>query len=98
MALLTMWTQAGFGPDSFWTQTPETFRAAIDGVTARLKAESEGAISSSWNTAAFVGAAMSKGGLKPLRHYTGKQSRKMSNQEMLANMRILAMRANRSAT
>ena len=70
----------------------------MDGVAARLKAESEGAISTAWNTAAFVGAAMSKGGLKPLRHYLGKQSRKMSNQEMLVNMKILAMRANRKAT
>jgi hypothetical protein len=90
-----MWAQAGFDPSGFWEQSPQTFRAIMDGITAKLKAEAEGSISQAWHMAAFYNASQSKGGLKPLKHYVKTDNRKMSSKEMLANMRILAQRANR---
>lgn len=65
------------------------------GVRARLEREAEALIEQAWHTANFTAGTQSKAGLKPLRHYLKKAPRKMGNTEMLANMKILAMRANR---
>lgn len=36
-----MWCQAGYDPDSFWTQTPRTLEQALLGYRDRRKAELE---------------------------------------------------------
>lgn len=90
-----MWCKAGFQPDSFWEQTPATFSACMEGVRGRLEAEAEGETRVAWQTANFAAAAQA-GKLKPIRHYIKAPVRRMSNAEMLANMRILAERANRA--
>lgn len=81
-------------PDDFWHQTPLHFQYVMKGVRKRLEAQNEANTALAWQSAAFTGAA-SVGKLKPLREYLRKPPRKMSNAEMLANMRILAMRNNR---
>jgi hypothetical protein len=91
-----MWIHAGFGPEVFWAQTPRHFQLAMQGVRKRLEGEHDERLEHAWQTGAFSGAA-SAGKLKPLKHYQRRAPRKMSNTEMLANMRILADRANRKA-
>jgi hypothetical protein len=87
-----MWCRFGFDPDSFWQQTPATFQACMDGAGQRLKYEAEERISMAWHTGAFSAQAQA-GKLKPLRHFN--RPRRMSNKEMLANMKMLAARTNR---
>lgn len=91
-----MWAQAGFSPDDFWHQTPYHFQMVMEGVRKRLTLEHDARIRQAYDSGAFAGLAY-HGKLKPIKNYIGSQSqsRKMSNQEMLANMRILAQRANR---
>lgn len=91
-----MWAQAGFSPDLFWHQTPYHFQMVMEGVRKRLALEQEARTYLAYETGAFGGLAY-HGKLKAFKHYSRPQSRKMSNQEMLANMRILAQRANRKA-
>lgn len=45
-----MWVEAGFPPETFWTQTERSFSNALAGV-ARLR------IKTAWQIAAFTGAA-----------------------------------------
>lgn len=78
----------------FWHQTPYHFQMVMDGIRKRLTLEHEARTQHAYEIGAFSGLAH-HGKLKPLKTYIGSQSRKMSNQEMLANMRILAQRANR---
>lgn len=94
-----MWCEAGFDPDSFWRQTPLHFQIVMKAVRKRNEARSDTMLETAWLTAAFTGATQSKGGLKPLRTYQRKArpARRMSDAEMLGNMRILAQRANRAA-
>ncbi len=92
-----MWCQAGLEPDNFWHQTPLHFQVIMRGIRKRLEQQAESDLANSWTTAALTGATQSKGGLKPLKHYLRKPGRRMSNTEMLANMRMLADRANRAA-
>ncbi|TCM17206.1 hypothetical protein EDF56_106322 [Novosphingobium sp. PhB165] len=66
------------------------------GVRRRMKAEAENRTAQAWQTGAFTGSTQSKGGLKPLNHYLKQPPRRMSNKEMLANMRVLVARANRA--
>ena len=94
MAYLAMWCKAGFQPDSFWQQSPQTFQACMEGVRQRLEFEVENDLSAAWHTAAFNGAAQA-GKLKPFRSYLKKPPRVMSAREMLGNMKLLAARVNR---
>lgn len=89
-----MWAQSGFDPDAFWHQTPLHFQLVMRGVRKRLENEAEGRTAQAYEAGAFSGLA-SNGKLKALDHYTKKPSRKMTNKEMLANMKMLAKRANR---
>jgi hypothetical protein len=91
-----MWVQSGFHPDPFWDQTPRHFQLIMDGVRKRLKFDADARTSLAYESGAFAGLAHA-GKLKALKHYIKQPSSKMSNQEMLANMRILAQRANRKA-
>ncbi len=91
-----MWVQSGFDPDPFWEQTPRHFQLIMEGVRKRMKFDADARTSLAYESGAFAGLAQA-GKLKALKHYLKKQpTGKMSNQEMLANMRILAQRANRS--
>lgn len=67
------------------------------GVRRRSKAAADNRTSQAWQTGAFTGATQSKGGLKPLAQYLQQAPRKMSNKEMLGNMRRLVARANRAS-
>jgi hypothetical protein len=89
-----MWCEAGFQPDSFWKQSPATFKACMDGAGKRLLAEGEASLRFAWHAGAFTGAAQ-VGKLKPLARYLKKPPRKMDPREMLANMKLLASRVNR---
>lgn len=60
----------------------------------RFSAEADARVAQSWQTGMFAALAQN-GKLKKLDHYLKKSPRKMSSAEMLANMRILAQRANR---
>lgn len=89
-----MWCEAGQDPDAFWNQTPRSFQLLMRGYRARLGAEAESRMAQSWQAGMFAALAQN-GKLKKLDHYLKKPPRKMGNAEMLANMRILAQRANR---
>ena len=89
-----MWAQAGFDPDAFWHQTPLHLQLAMRGVRKRLEGEADSRTALAYETGAFAGLAQN-GKLKAFKHYQRKPERKMSNQEMLGNMRLLAQRANR---
>ncbi len=89
-----MWIEAGQIADAFWQQTPRSFQFAMRGIRRRMKADAENRTAQAWQTAAFVGSTQSKGGLKPLSHYLKRPAIKMSDAEMLANMRALAARVN----
>lgn len=89
-----MWIEAGFSPDTFYSQTPRHFQLAMEGVRKRLESEAETRLANAWSTGAFSGAA-NNGKLKPLKHYLRKPARKMDPREMLANMKLLASRVNR---
>jgi hypothetical protein len=96
--LLSNWVEAGFAPDSFWDQTPATFQAVMQGAVKRAERDAEGQIAHAYHTALFNAGTKTKAGLKPLAHYLRKPGRKMSSKEMLANMKMLAARANRAAS
>jgi hypothetical protein len=67
----------------------------MDGAAERMKADSDNRTAQAYESGLF--AAIAQGGkLKPLKHYLRSEPRKMSAKEMLANMRILAQRANRN--
>lgn len=68
----------------------------MDGALKRAEREAEMAISQAYHTALFNAGTKTKTGLKPLAHYLRKQGTKMSNKQMLGNMRALAARVNRS--
>lgn len=91
-----MWCEAGHEPDGFWRQTPRTFQLAMKAARNRNEAIAEAATAQAWQTAAFTGATQSKRGLKPLRHYIKRkaQPERQTPAQMLANMRVLAARAN----
>jgi hypothetical protein len=81
-----MWAQAGFDPDAFWHQTPDTFSLAMAGVRKRLEREADDQIALAWQTGVFAATAQA-GKLKPLKHYLRKPGRKQSGEEMVAIMR-----------
>lgn len=89
-----MWAQAGFEPDAFWHQTPRHLQLVMQGVRKRMELEAESRTAQAYETGAFSGLA-SAGKLKAFKHYAPKPERKMSAAEMLANMKILASRANK---
>jgi len=66
----------------------------MDGAAERMKADSDNRTAQAYESGLF-GAIAQGGKLKPLKHYLRTEPRKMSPKEMLANMRILAARANR---
>ena len=66
----------------------------MQGLRQRLEAEAEASLSQAFHAGLFAALAQN-GKLKPLNQYLKKPPRKMSSAEMLANMRILADRANR---
>lgn len=86
-----MWVEAGFQPDAFWHQTPDTFSLAMKGVRKRLEREAEDAITTAYNTAALAATAQA-GKLKPLRHYLRKPGQKQSPDEMMAILRMFEAR------
>lgn len=90
-----MWCEAGQEPDAFWHQTPLHFQIVMAGVRERNKAKGEVNVALAWQTAAFALQGQSKSGLKPLRHYLQKPARRMSEAEMLGNMKLIASRVNR---
>lgn len=90
-----MWCEAGQEPDSFWHQTPRHFQVVMAGVRERNKAKGETRVALAWQTAAFTGLTQTKSGLKPLRHYLQRPARRMSDAEMLGNMKLIASRVNR---
>jgi 3-hydroxy-3-methylglutaryl CoA synthase len=81
-----MWIEAGFDPDAFWHQTPDTFTLAMKAVRQRLERESDDRVVLAWQTGVFAAQAQA-GKLKPLRHYLRKQGQRQSADEMLAIMR-----------
>jgi hypothetical protein len=91
-----MWAQAGFSPDMFWHQTPYHFQMVMGGVRKKMKSDADSEMSLAYHSGLFAAIAQS-GKIKPLKHYLRSEPRKMSAKEMLANMRILAQRANRKA-
>lgn len=79
-----MWVDAGFEPDTFWHQSPQSFQLAMQGVRKRAEREVESHTALAWQTAAMVATARN-GKLKPLKHYLGKRGqRQQTPQEMLA--------------
>ncbi len=91
-----MWVQCGFAPDPFWEQTPRHFQLVMEGVRKKMKSEADSEMSLAYHSGLFAAIAQS-GKIKPLKHYLRSPTQPMSNKEMLANMRILAQRANRKA-
>lgn len=81
-----MWIEAGFDPDSFWHQTPDTFSLAMQGVRKRLEREAELYISTAWHIGVFAAAAQA-GKIKPLRHYLRKPGVAQKPNEMIAALR-----------
>jgi len=59
---------AGQTPDTFWTQTPATYSAVIDGVIERRKYDQDAALVDAYTVASFSAAAQA-GKLKPLDFY-----------------------------
>jgi hypothetical protein len=81
-----MWVEAGFDPDAFWHQTPDTFTLAMKGVRKRLEREADDRVALAWQTGVFAATAQA-GKLKPLKHYLRRPGQKQSASEMLAIMR-----------
>ena len=81
-----MWVAAGFDPDAFWHQSPESFQIAMEGVRDRIEREAEMALHTAWHTAAFGAAAHTKEGLRPLKFYLRKPQ---GPTEMLAALKAL---------
>lgn len=81
-----MWVEAGFDPDNFWHQTPDTFGLAMKGVRRRMERESDAQVALAWQTGAFAAAAQA-GKLKPLRHYIRKPGPVQKPSEMLSILR-----------
>lgn len=88
-----MWIEAGFNPDSFWLQTPDTFALAMTGTRKRLEREAEAALRASWHTGAFAAAAQA-GKLKPLKHYQAQRDAAQEPHEMLAMLKSMGARSN----
>lgn len=93
-----MWCEAGHQPDSFWHQTPRTFRLVMEAARKRAEAEQERETVQAWQTARFIAESKTKRGLKQLKQYLGRKTepRVQSPAEMLGNMTLLAARANRA--
>lgn len=81
-----MWVEAGFDPDAFWHQTPDTFSLAMAGARKRLEREAENQIALAWQTGVFAATAQA-GKIKPLAHYLRKPGQRQSPEEMMAVMR-----------
>lgn len=81
-----MWVDAGFDPDAFWHQTPDTFGLVMNGVRKRLEREADNRVALAWQTGVFAATAQA-GKLKPLKHYLRKSGQKQSADEMIAIMR-----------
>jgi hypothetical protein len=81
-----MWVEAGFDPDNFWHQTPDTFGLTMKGVRKRMERESDAQITLAWQTGAFAASAQA-GKLKPLRSYIRKPGPVQKPSEMLAHLR-----------
>lgn len=92
-----MWCEAGHEPDSFWRQTPLTFRLAMKAARARSEAKHDLQVAHAHMAAQFNAATKSKRGLKPLKHYLPKRvkARRQSPTEMLGAMKLIASRVNR---
>ena len=82
--LISLWSDAGQSEDTFWRQTPASFRAVLDGTRRRLERDAEMQAMQSWQTAAFVAIAQSKNGLKPLDEY--RQRRRKGGKATVAQM------------
>lgn len=87
-----MWVDAGFEPDTFWQQSPQTFQLVMRGVRKRMERQAEDDLRTAWHTAAFTAASQSKGGLKDLRYYLPRKPQKQSPENMLAMLRTLTKR------
>lgn len=81
-----MWIEAGFDPDSFWHQTPDTFTLAMKAVRKRMEREADDRVGLAWQTGVFAATAQA-GKIKPLKHYLRKPGQKQSAEDMVAIMR-----------
>lgn len=86
-----MWIEAGFDPDQFWHQTPDTFTLAMKAVRKRMERDADDRVAMAWQTGVFAATAQA-GKLKPLKHYLRKPSEKQSPSDMLAVMRSFQAR------
>lgn len=82
-----MWVQAGFPPGEFYEQTPRHFQLAMQGTRKRLEGEYDNRLTSSYETAVFVGLAQ-VGKLKKLAHYQRKRSAQ-TPREMVEMLQVM---------
>lgn len=87
-----MWVQAGFSPDTFYSQTPRHFQLAMRGVRKRMETEAQARTALAYESGAFAGLAH-HGKLKALKHYT-RQNRAQSPREMATLIQSLGARSN----
>lgn len=87
-----MWVDAGFDPDAFWHQSPQTFQLTMEGVRKRAEREAQEGLSQAWGIAALTATAMN-GKLKPLKHYQPKR-KVQSAAEMLAYFQAVGRNSN----
>jgi hypothetical protein len=86
-----MWVQAGFSPDTFYSQTPRHFQLAMRGVRKRMEAEAQARTALAYEAGAFAGLAH-HGKLKSLKHYTRKAAQ--TPREMAALIQSLGANSN----
>lgn len=84
---MSVWTEAGFGPDSFWDQTAATFEAAIGGVRRRAEREAADRIVQAHATALFMRVKKLSGDVR--KYLPAKDGGKQSPDDMLAMLRAL---------